>query len=38
MSKDDIKEEIAKYVQLLETNYNDTIKDLKIILEKEKVK
>lgn len=38
MEKDDIKEEILKYVQLLETNYNDTISDLKQILEKEKLK
>ena len=38
MEKEDIKEEILKYVQLLETNYNDTISDLKQILEKEKLK
>lgn len=38
MKKDDIKDEISKYVQLLESNYNDTIKDLKIMLEKEKIK
>ena len=30
MSKDDIKEEIGKYVQVLETNYNDSIKELKL--------
>lgn len=30
MTKDDIKDEIAKYVQALETNYNDTIKELKV--------
>ena len=30
MTKDDIKEEIAKYVQALETNYTETIKELKI--------
>jgi hypothetical protein len=36
MTKDDIKEEIAKYVQALETNYNDTIRELKKQVEKEK--
>lgn len=30
MEKDDIKIEIGKYVEALETNYNETIKDLKI--------
>ena len=35
MSSDDVKDEVLKYVQLLETNYNQTIKDLKIALEKE---
>jgi len=29
MEKEDIKEENLKYVKLLETNYNDTISDLK---------
>lgn len=29
MSKDDIREEISKYVQALETNYNEMIKDLR---------
>lgn len=29
MSKDDIKDEIAKYVKAIETNYNDTIRDLR---------
>eukprot|EP00347_Sterkiella_histriomuscorum_P023615 403333985 len=38
MTKDDIKDEIAKYVQALETNYNDTIKELKIQIEREKNK
>jgi hypothetical protein len=36
MTKDDIKEEIAKYVQALETNYNDTIRELKMQVEREK--
>jgi hypothetical protein len=30
MGVDDIKEEIGKYVQALETNYNDSIKELKV--------
>jgi hypothetical protein len=34
MTKDDIKEEIAKYVQALETNYNDTIRELKMQVER----
>lgn len=38
MTKDDIKDEIAKYVQALETNYNDSIKELKIHIEREKNK
>ena len=38
MQKDDIKEEIGKYVQALETSYNETIKDLKLIVEREKNK
>lgn len=38
MSKDDIKEEIGKYVQVLETNYNDSIKELKLQIEREKNK
>jgi hypothetical protein len=36
MTKDDISEEINKYVQALETNYNEAIKELKITLEREK--
>jgi len=38
MPKDDVREEILKYVQVLETSYNDTIKDLKIQIEREKNK
>lgn len=38
MEKEDIKEEIVKYVQLLETNYNATIRDLKTTMEKERQK
>lgn len=38
MSKEDIKEEIMKYVQALETNYMDTISDLKEQLNKERLK
>jgi len=38
MTKDDIKDEIAKYVQALETNYNDTIKELRMQIEREKNK
>jgi hypothetical protein len=30
MKHEEIKSEIGKYVQALETNYNDTIKELKI--------
>jgi hypothetical protein len=29
MGKDDIKEEIIKYVQALETNYTETFKELR---------
>ena len=36
MPTDDIKEEIVKYVQALETSYTDAIRDLKSIIEKEK--
>ena len=35
MERDDVKEEIFKYVQLLETNYNATIRDLKSTVDKE---
>ena len=38
MSKDDIKDEITKYVQALETNYMDTIKELRNAAEKERNK
>ena len=38
MSKDDIRDEIAKYVQVLETNYNDNIKELRLQIEREKNK
>jgi hypothetical protein len=36
MQRDDIKDELLKYVQALETNYTDLIKELKVQLEKEK--
>ena len=36
MNRDDIKEEIGKYVQALETNYTETIKELKMQVEREK--
>lgn len=29
MTKEDIRDEITKYVQALETNYTDTIKELR---------
>ena len=32
----DIKDEIVKYVQALETSYTEAVKDLRIIVEKEK--
>lgn len=38
MTSDEQKEEIVKYVQLLETNYNQTIRDLRSLVEKERVK
>lgn len=38
MTKEDIKDEIMKYVQALETNYMDTITDLKDQLTKERLK
>lgn len=38
MSKDDIREEITKYVQALETNYTDTIKELRSLIDKERLK
>ena len=36
MNSEEIKEEIVKYVQLLETNYNATIRDLKTMLDRER--
>ena len=38
MSKDDIKEEIIKYVQALETNYTETFMELRSQLDKERLK
>jgi L-cysteine desulfidase len=38
MTKDDMQAEITKYVQALETNYMDTIKDLKLTIERERIK
>ncbi len=38
MSKDDVKDEIAKYVKALETNYNDTIRELRAQIDREKNK
>jgi len=38
MEKDDIKREISSYVQALETNYNDSIRDLKMMLDRERLK
>jgi hypothetical protein len=38
MSKEEIQNEIIMYVQALETNYNDTIRDLKTMVNKEKQK
>lgn len=35
MSRDSQKVEITNYVQVLETNYNDTIRDLKDFIKKE---
>jgi len=34
MHNEKIQEEVVKYVQALETNYCETIKDLKILIEK----
>jgi hypothetical protein len=36
MDKEDIQHEIMKYVQSLETNYTESIRDLKQLIEKEK--
>ncbi len=38
MDQEDIKTEILKYVQALETNYTDSIRDLSIKLDQEKNK
>ena len=38
MERDDIQNEIMKYVQTLETNYTETIRDLKQQLDKERLK
>jgi len=36
MSSRDIRDEIVKYVQALETSYTDAIRDLKMIIDREK--
>ena len=36
MPIEDIKDEIVKYVQALETSYTDAIRDLKTIIDREK--
>lgn len=36
MAHEDIKDEIVKYVQALETSYTEAIRDLKTIIDKEK--
>ena len=36
MPSDNIKDEIVKYVQALETSYTDAIRDLKAIIDREK--
>lgn len=38
MQKEDIKGEITKYVQALESNYMENIKELRILIDKEKNK
>jgi len=38
MEKDEIRDEIQKYVQAVESNYNDIIRDLKDSIDKERVK
>jgi hypothetical protein len=38
MTKDDITSEITKYVQALETNYMETIKELKLTVDKERMR
>ena len=36
MPSDDVKDEIIKYVQALETSYTDAIRDLRNIIDREK--
>ena len=36
MPSDDVKDEIIKYVQALETSYTDAIRDLRMIIDREK--
>jgi hypothetical protein len=36
MQTQDVKEEIIKYVQALETSYTDAIRDLKSIIDRER--
>jgi hypothetical protein len=36
MPTEDVEDEIIKYVQALETSYTEAIKDLKLIVEKQK--
>ena len=38
MNHEEIQNEIIMYVQALETNYNDTIRDLRQLLDKEKLR
>ena len=38
MSREGQKVEINNYVQVLETNYNDTIRDLKDFIKKEEIR
>jgi len=36
MQSQEVKQQIIKYIQALETNYTDAIRDLKAIIDKEK--
>ena len=36
MQTEDVKDQIVKYVQALETSYTDAVRDIKTLLEKEK--
>lgn len=38
MTHNDIRDEVGKYVQVLETNYNDTIKELRLQCDRERNK